>query len=228
MLIASPNIPTSFDSFTKTLAAVEMTPVGMTAEFVLFTESDFPFEINIPGVTGGFVKGQLGLEYRCSPGYAFTEIQLRNPAGTTTTQTVEGYFGFGRIEDRRLNIVGTRPNQMVRFTEAPSTDVTNSTTGGGGGLASNNLTGLYSGAATGAHGRRKFAIITNEDASNDIWIVNNGASNNFASAQANKLAVVKPGTDRRIDTDADFYVFNPNGVAVHFTASFWWFTNLYA
>lgn len=218
MLISSPDLKTSLDSFTKSLAATNMIPMGITAEFILFTEADFPFEIFIPGVTSGYIAATLGIEYRCTPGFAFTEVQIRNPSGTTATQTVEGFFGFGRIEDRRLNVVGTRANQAVRFSESPSTvweQIQAVTTP----LAAGQASGAQSGAATTARGRRKFCIINNLDATNPLWLVKG------ASYPADYLLYVPALTAMRVDTDATFYVHNPNGTAISYVLAHCFYTS---
>lgn len=146
----------------------------------------------------------------------FGHLSFRNP--NSFTVTIEVLYGTGEFVDSRLNVVATRENQAVRFTESPSTvweQIQAVTTP----LAAGQASGAQSGAATTARGRRKFCIINNLDATNPLWLVKG------ASYPADYLLYVPALTSMRVDTDATFYVHNPNGTAISYVLAHCFYTS---
>lgn len=205
-----------FEKFTAAVpAGGAPITINKAGEFILIRESDFPIELNIPGVTNGWEVCEVGIEYRMSEGESFTAFKLRTAAADAAT-TIQGSVGAGRITDNRLNYVSTRPNQVLRLVDAPSTTMEVVQTVGSP-LASMGATGLINGAATAARGRRRYAIINNLDPTGPLWLVKG------ATYPADYLMYVPPLDSRRFDGDAPFYIHNPNGTTLQMvcTSVFW-------
>lgn len=146
----------------------------------------------------------------------FGSLTFRN-AGTSSV-TIDLMYGTGEFFDTRFNVVPTRSQQAVRFAEAPATvweQIQSVTTP----LAAGQASGAQSGAATTARGRRKFCIINNLDATNPLWLVKG------SSYPADYLLYVPALTAMRVDTDATFYVHNPNGTAISYVLSHCFYTS---
>lgn len=218
MKITDAGISTSFDAIQRTLTGpLDAMPLQITGTRLRIIEASFDFEISIPGHTPGFIGTRLGMVYRCRAGEAFTEVLIRNPANFTAglAHPITLAYGTGDIDDDALNIIPTRPNQFVRFTEAPATVVEQ----GRGTLAGGAAGGPLNGAATAGRGRRKFILITNED---PLLELNVTAAGGLLS---DTQAIVWPKSTLRLDTDATIYVKNFGGTGVTWHYSQWFYTS---
>ena len=208
MKIQLPNQTTQLADGARTLTGPETVPFVITASFVCFTESDFPFELNIPGVTAGWIKAQLGLSYGCVEGEAFTEFQIRNPAttGASEANAIEWQYGFGNIEDRRLNVVTTRPNQFVAFQDGKATVAD----GGDYTIAPWGTAAVagFGGVATSAHGRRKTLIVCNESPTLPVYLLR------LVGATYLRCLAVQPQTSIEVPGNVRYYVNSGGASAI--------------
>ena len=149
----------------------------------------------------------------------FSELTFRN--ANAYDVTIQILYGTAEFVDGRFNVVATRPNQFVRFVESPATiweTVDAITTP----LAATTVSAEQSGVATTTRGRRKFALISNADATNGLWVM---SSTNFPD---DALLYVPAGAQMRLDTDSSLYIYNPNGVTVAYVLSSCFYTAVHA
>lgn len=187
---------TIIEEFPETLPANSVPrQVNRTGEFIIITEADWPIEMNVPGMTGGWIRCELGFEYRMMAGEAFPVAYFRNPEAKACG--MRAIVGFGSVVDRRLNVVSTRPNQFVQFADAITVAVP----------TAKSLTPgdpwLFSGVALDNDdlGQRKHLIITNPDAAIALEILSGTVV----------CGLVQPKHSVVLETADAFTVRNPTG-----------------
>ena len=186
---------------------------GVTGARMWILESDGDLQVRIGN------RNEIPLSMGFKIEEDFSILSFRN--ANTFSVTMDLMYGTGEFFDTRFNVVPTRSQQAVRFTEAPAT-VWDQIQAVGTPLPAGGASGLQSGAATTARGRRKFCIINNLDTTNPLWLVKG------ASYPADYLLYVPPLTSMRLDTDASFYIPNPNGTAISYVLTHCFYTSPYA
>ena len=203
------NTPASFFSFKRfNVPVAGEHPLKVTGNFVTFLEATGPFEFRF-GQGGEWLPSQLGIEFRYLPGELFTELNFRQPEGTdpgADPVVIELNTGVGQVNDRRLNIVRQRPNQL--FLQAAPTLLLATPLAGDqlAGTTGQNLfqarfpTGNPEGVSY-----RKAVLVSNLDPTSSLLIRTTGGDTLLAVPAAQVI---------ELETSDDLEVFNPNGSPV--------------
>ena len=181
--------------------------VNRTGEFIVITEADWPIEMNVPGMTSGWIRCELGFEYRMVAGEAFGVAYFRNTR-TDATCNMRALLGFGSVVDRRLNVVATRPNQFVQFGEAPTISE-----GFAGPLAAGDSKRFSGVSDNPACAHRKAIIITNPDAALSLSVYCSAVPTEVAGVMVTEdviCALVGPRQSFVIESSDSFLVENAN------------------
>ena len=178
---------------------------SITGNFVVFLEATGPFEFRF-GQSGEWLPAQLGIEFRYLPGELFTELHFRLPEGAAEDVVIELDFGVGQVNDRRLNIVRQRPNQL--YLQAAPTKVI-PTPLAGDQLAGTTAQNLYqsrfpTGNASGVS-YRKAVLVSNLDPTSSLLLRDSAGATILAVPAAQVI---------ELETSDDVQVFNPNGSPV--------------